>query len=201
MTSFPERNEEENLEILEFYIDLLKEKVENFKKNKVLQNQKLNKFMAEYIDLEDKILNILKNISITDPNNENKMEDLTDIFTIYWSNFQDEWEDDMWSVYYMYRNLNDKDGNSEVNKNNFASSNTPELNIEELTKSLSKEESTVLKNSFMNNKNASVKKNSKANFETLNKIDADIDNIAEISVQQIREEKKRDCVDFQCTIY
>lgn len=201
MTSIPERNEEENLEILEFYIDLLKDKVENFKQNKVLQNQKLNKFMAEYIDLEDKILNILKNISITDEKNENHIEELTDIFTIYWSNFQDEWEDDMWSVYNLYRNLNDKDSTNEFNKNNFISSNTPEINTDEMTRSFSKDDSRVIKNSFQNKKNASIKKSSKANFETLNKIDEDIENISEISVQQLREEKKRDCVDFQCIIY
>jgi len=198
MTNSQQRNEEENLEILEFYIDLLKEKVENFQKSPILQNQKLNRFIAEYIDLEDKILNTFNNISITGPENEKKMDELTDVFNVYWSKFQDTWEEDMWSIYNMYRNLNEKDSKEEYNKNNFISSNNAEFTVDGSKNTISKDEEV--------NFNQSIKKNvsippRRENFTNLNKIDEDIDNISDITIDKRQEDKKRNCVDLQCILF
>lgn len=108
--------EDDNVEVLEFYIGLIQEIVENFKKEKNHNKQVLNDFIAEYIDLEDKIIGLIEKISQSVDVNEEQMEKLTDTFNKYFGDFQNEWPEEYWEIYHMYRNLNDKELFNQLNK-------------------------------------------------------------------------------------
>jgi hypothetical protein len=94
---FPE-NEIENLE---FYIGLLQELVEAFRKDTSNIPQQLRDFFNEYIQLEDKILSLISHLSQNIKlNAENQtFSSLINTFNIYWGVLQDQWSDQEWEIY------------------------------------------------------------------------------------------------------
>lgn len=57
--------------------------------------------LSNYIDLEDKILEFLQGLSISEIHNEKlkELDQLIDIFNEYSTDFQDAWNEDLWHFY------------------------------------------------------------------------------------------------------
>ncbi|OMJ77749.1 hypothetical protein SteCoe_22580 [Stentor coeruleus] len=57
--------------------------------------------LSNYIDLEDKILESLQGLSISEIHNEKlkELDKLIDTFNEYSTDFQDTWNDDLWQFY------------------------------------------------------------------------------------------------------
>jgi hypothetical protein len=221
MSSVPCANEDDKIEVLEFYIGLLQDRVENFKKEKNTNKQQLNEFMSEYIDLEDKILNLMNKISQGSEVDAEQMESLTNTFNKYWGDFQDEWSDDYWDVYNMYRHINDKDLFNQINKKALTPNDS--LLDEEGVMGIVGMEKSSLSNSpsrekdkdhISNNHNFSktnISRMSKLNPKiddsfnvttvNLNKIDEEMKEVQEVSMEKNKEEKKRSCLDLDCIIF
>ena len=85
--------EEDNL--LEDYINSLKQIVTEFKDQKRNNKQTKDTFFAEYILLEDEILKLIIIIGKNESNQE-ILEKHINNFNPYWRDFQDEWSEKYW---------------------------------------------------------------------------------------------------------
>jgi hypothetical protein len=101
--------DDEKLESLEFYIGLLKERVDNFKKEETKNKNSIREFISEYIELEDKIMDLLEKASQNPNLEEDYMDNIMNTVNTYLGDYQDQWESDFWDVYYTFRHTNDKD--------------------------------------------------------------------------------------------
>jgi hypothetical protein len=64
--------------------------------------------MIDYITLEDQIITKLQDIEYSNKSEyAARYEAITDDFKICWTDFQDDWDNDMWSVYNTIRNGED----------------------------------------------------------------------------------------------
>jgi hypothetical protein len=177
-------SEDENIEIVEFYVGLLQEKCELFQKDKNPSPQKLNEFIAEYINLEDKIMKLMGEINVSTEENGNKMEELTRVFSIYWDKYQDKWQEDFWNVYDMYRLLNEKDRKNIISGIDSNKTDQSGMNND---------------NNMSSSKNR-IRKVNKMNYSSLNKIDEDIEKVKEED-KKVKLEKKQSCTDLECLIF
>lgn len=200
-------HDDDKLEVLEFYIGMLQEKVENFQKEKSPPRSTLNDFMTEYIDLEDKILKIMENLNHVPEISQEQMETLTTTFSKYWTDFQDEWSDENWEVYNMYRQIKDKDINYHVNKisytgnNSFAEESKDNKGIDFDNFNGINRNSPISQGQMKDKRGLSTHDDS-FNMTTvnLNKIDEEMKEVQEMSiVREKKEEKKRSCLD--CIIF
>jgi hypothetical protein len=202
-------NDEDKLEILEFYVGLLAERVENFNKEKSASRIKLNEFICEYIDLEDKILNLMEKLSQANTeNNPDLMEGITFTFNKYWGDYQDEWSDEYWDVYNMFRHVNDKELFSQLNKKTFTSKSNNsffEENIEKVKDGKNGEKFNHSPNKGIKQRTKSASTNEDSfcqnmSLINLNKIDEEMEKVDEVSIiKEKQKEKRRNC--FDCSIF
>jgi hypothetical protein len=146
--------------------------------------------MYDYVQLEDKILNLMSTIIDTSHDSHIKLyEQLTDEFKLYWTTYQDGWSEEYWEVYNLHRS--DLDENTEKHIIT-TSESTIEGDFERL-KSQSR-------NSTKNEENKENIEDIFMNSLQLKKIDDEIEKIQEPSlIKEKKEEKKRGCVD--CVIF
>lgn len=192
--------EDDKLEVLEFYIGLLQERVENLKKESSNNREQLTEFMSEYIDLEDKILNLMQKLSQCPIENNQTMEELTNTFNKYWSDYQDTWSDDYWEVYNMFRHIDDKELFFQMNKKAFNNSSQEE-NLEKMEETAEKKiKSPVVKVKDKAKTGSTHDESCNMTLVNLNKIDEEMEKVGNSSIfKEKKEEKRRTCLD--CAIF
>jgi hypothetical protein len=95
---------------LDLNIDSLMTNVKAYKENPKLSICTKLEFMIEYTILEENILNTfdqLNSVKISS-NQQKRIEVLLTQFNIYWKDFQDEWPQDLWSIYEKIRKKDKK---------------------------------------------------------------------------------------------
>ncbi len=186
--------EEDKLEELDSLVALLKETVDNF--NKDNNKSKLNEFISEYINLEDKILDKIDSLHHSKEIDSEQMENLTTTFNTYWGDYQNEWSDDYWEVYNTYRAVKDK---------NLVSNPIKKINIFEDSFEENQEIMNIsMRQKLMPGNPETRRSTSEDSMElttvNINKIDEELKEIGEItSIKEKKEEKKRGCLD--CIIF
>lgn len=97
---------------LESYLDSIKKEVEDFKKISDVTHIKIKEvryfylFLIVYIELEDKILSHLLQMKA---DNYQNGEEFIDKFLPYWSEFQNEWNEELWDYYNFLRGFDKKE--------------------------------------------------------------------------------------------
>jgi DNA repair exonuclease SbcCD ATPase subunit len=194
-------NNEDKLEELESLIGLIEDLVLELKKLNSVSDEKLNEFMSEYIDLEDKILTIMQQLSeVLDI--KNKMINLTKKFNTYWGEYQNTWPDNFWDTYDMYRSIIDKD----MPHNNFnikpvvGENDLFYENDFEKCQALQTDENQIefsnkLGQNLQKIKSASTHDES-MNASYLGRIDEEMKEVQEITiVKDKKDEKRRGCLE------
>ena len=95
------KNIDETIICLEIHIDILIENANIFRKINFPSFSEKQEFILEFINLETNILNAFKFLikeKIDDKHNQ-KLKALVNEFKYNWQDFQDTWEDDLWSIY------------------------------------------------------------------------------------------------------
>jgi hypothetical protein len=122
MNDLNEANKDENrnnsineiLSNLEIYIELLQETVNKFKSIKKPKYFETKEFMLEYVNLEDKILDMFDTLVTKKVNKISKkqLENLVNQFNQCWGVYQDTWGDATWLI---YENTKKKDKKVNIN--------------------------------------------------------------------------------------
>lgn len=191
-------NGDQFTEELEYLVNLLKESVENFKNKETENKEVLNDFMPVYINIEDKIIKLLK-INPTSPVDNEYIEELIMICNIYLKDFQDEWEIPMWNVYnHWYSKMFDV--NPGIKNWEDEHSIDHHHHILEISLDLAAEK---FKNHQVKDKTRGSTHDDTFNITTsnINKIDEELKEVKDIDfTKPPKEEKKRGCLD-NCLIF
>jgi len=201
-------SDEDKLEEFESCVILIEERVIEFKNNKNVTEEILNEFMSEYIDLEDKILTYIDKLSHVNGIDEVKMDQLIKKFNTYWELYQNDWPENYWDTYDMYRVIKDKDISPKFMGMNIKPVIVSDLIYEEgfdKCHALPTEENFQADPINQANKNLPEKvKLASTNDESMNtsylgKIDEELKEVQEINLSEKKEEKRRSCLD--CNIF
>ena len=189
---------EEFTEELEHLVNLLKELVENLKKNLIVTKDDLKEFMPKYICIEDKIIKLLKTNPTTQVDNRH-IEELIHVCNIYLRDYQDEWDNSYWNIYNeWYSKMYDFNSPNPI----FDDERSLEDHHHNLEISLDLA-AEKFKNYQGKDKTRGSTHDETFNITTtnINKIDEELKEVKEIDfTKPPREEKKRGCLD-NCLIF
>ena len=92
---------EEIFSNLEIYIECLQENVSKFKNTHKPGYFETQEFMLEYVNLEEKILDIFDSLNTRKVvfKCRRQLENLVNEFNASWTDYQDTWTDTMWEIY------------------------------------------------------------------------------------------------------
>lgn len=92
---------EEQVINVEIYVECLVENVQKFKLINKPSFFIIQEFILEYINLEEKILNMFQQLDKRKLKRKHKniIDNLLILFNSHWKDFQDSWDEQMWKIY------------------------------------------------------------------------------------------------------